>query len=790
MRTGPNGRITIRRALLAVTAGGLAGFLGLDCLFPFPYHRLREPSSVIVRDRHGAILRAFIASDEQWRFPVALNEVGPVLGKAILESEDRWYRWHAGVNPLSVARAAWSNWRSGRVVSGASTIPMQIARMAEPKDRTPLAKAAEMFRALQLDWHFGKDELLEIYLNLLPQGGNRRGVGAGAHFYFGKRPQQLSLAEAALLAVLPRSPASYDPTRNADAALAARNDLLRALGRRGAFDEATVALALREALPERLRRNPFRAPHFARHMVARAGGARDIVTTLDGSLQRVAEERAAWFAKRLRDRGIENVAAVVIDNETRALRAMVGSAGFFEAPYRGQVNGAIARRSPGSTLKPLLYAMAIDSGLVIPESRLLDVPTDFGGYVPENFDSTYRGQVTVAEALAASLNLPAVRLLARAGPGRFLSLLRRGGLATLDKSSSHYGLALALGACETTLLDLTNLYCSLRMDGVYRPVQFVPGRPAKGVRIVSREAAHLVGEILTEVSRPDLPRSWALTRDVPRVAWKTGTSFGHRDAWAIGFSSRLTIGVWVGNFDGSAVRGISGAEHAGPLLFELFRALEGDSGEWREPRGLQLESVALCAASRDLPGEHCRATIQAERVPGRSSLTRCDWHRAAFVDRSSGHILSGDCLDGRPYERRVLTVYPPELQAWWRAGRQAVAPLPPVSADCGGVQAGTAPRIVSPQAGTPYLLRADAPARYQKVPLTAAADSRADRLYWYQDGVLVGAVAVGDRLFVPLRPGEHRLVAVDNFGRSASTVYRVVPVGASMTTGSGTRNSD
>ena len=409
---------------------------------------------------------------------------------------------------------------------------------------------------------------------------------------------------------------------------------------------------------------------------------------------------------------------------------------------------------------------------------MLDVPTDFGGYMPENFDSTHQGQVTVAEALAASLNVPAVRLLARAGPGRFLNLLKRGGLSTLDKSSSHYGLALALGACETTLLDLTNLYCSLRMDGVYRPVQFVPGPPAKGIRIVSREAAHLVGETLTEVSRPDLPRSWALARDVPRVAWKTGTSFGHRDAWAIGFSDRLTIGVWVGNFDGSAVRGISGAEDAGPLLFELFRALEGDSGEWREPRGLQLERVALCAESRDLPGEHCPATIQAEQVPGRSRLARCDWHRAAFIDRSSGHVLSGDCLDGRPYERRVLTVYPPELQAWWRAGSQTVAPLPPFSADCGAVQVGTAPRIVSPQAGTPYLLRADAPARYQKVPLTAHADSSAERLYWYQGGVLVGDVAVGDRLFLRLRPGEHRLVAVDNLGRSASTVYRVVTVGA------------
>lgn len=767
-----------RRACLAGLAGSLAAFLGLDCLFPFPYQRLQGPASVTVRDRHGEVLRAFIASDEEWQFPVALHEVAPVLRHAIVASEDQWYFWHAGVNPLAVARAAWSNWRAGRVVSGASTIPMQIARIVEPKERTLVAKAAEMFRALQLEWHFSKDELLEFYLNLLPQGGNRQGVGAGAFFYFGKRPEHLSLGEAALLAVLPRSPVTYDPIRNPAAARAVRNDFLRALARRGAFDEATVALALREPLPAKLRRHPFRAPHFAQYMVDRGGGASEIATTLDWDLQRIAEERVAWFAKRLRGRGLENAAAVVIENDTRALRAMVGSAGFFETRYQGQVNGAIARRSPGSTLKPFLYAMAIDAGLVVPESRLLDVPTDFGGYVPENFDGSYRGQVTVAEALADSLNMPAVRLLARAGPAKFLRLLKRGGLATLDRPSSHYGLTMVLGGCEARLLDLANLYCSLRMNGVFKPVRTVPGPPGKGVPIVSAEAAYLVSETLTEVSRPDLPRSWELARDVPKVAWKTGTSFGHRDGWAVGFSDRLTIGVWVGNFDGSAVRGISGAEHAGPLLFELFRALEGGDGEWRRPRGLRLGRLALCAVSRGLPGESCGATIRAEYVPGRSRLARCDYHRQAFVDRGSGHILSGDCLDGRPYRRRVLTVYPPELQTWRRAENQAVAPLPPVSADCGSAQAGAPPRIVSPQAGTPYLLRADAPEQFQKVLLAAQADSRAETLYWYQDGVLVGAVAVGDRLFVSLRPGRHRLVAVDNFGRSAATVYEVVAAGS------------
>ena len=748
-------------------------FLVLDGLFPFPFHQLRGPASIMVRDRDGKPLRAFLAPDEKWRYPVVLSEVAPELTEAVVASEDRWFYWHIGINPLSVLRAAWTNWRSGRIVSGASTIPMQIARLAEPKSRILQSKLQEAFRALQLEWHFGKEELLELYLNLVPLGSNRQGIGAGALFYFGKSPAQLSLGEASLLTVIPRSPARYDPARNPSVALQARNRILRQLEARGTFNRKAVADALRQPVPTRIKNPPFHAPHFTQYVVNRLHGRSEVATTLDWRLQKIAERHAASRILGLRRQGIANASVVVIENGTRELRAMVGSAGFFENRYQGQVNGAIARRSPGSTLKPFLYAAAMDQGRILPESYLLDIPTDFSGYVAENYDGEYRGRVTVSEALIDSLNAPAVRLLAGVGLKNFFRLLKQGGLSTLDRPSADYGLPLVLGGCEVSLLELTNLYASLREGGIYRPVRWLTGADGIQRSLFSREAAYLVTRILTKVSRPDLPRAWDLARGIPAVAWKTGTSYGHRDAWAVGFSNRLTIGVWVGNFDGRGVKGISGAEHAGPLLFDMFRAMEPEGARFDRPGRLKIQELELCSLSRQLPGPFCGERVSATYLPGRSKLSPCGYHRQVFVDSNTGRLLTGDCLKGRPYRPRLLTVYPAELLAWWRAENQALPEMPPVSQECSGIPFQQQPRIVSPMPETPYLLRPDAPAEYQKIPLIAQIGPHSKKLYWYQNGLLLGAPDAGEQLFVSLRQGRHRLVVVDNLGLSDSITYQV-----------------
>ncbi len=824
-------------ALALVAIGPFCWFILLNALFPFPWETLRRPPAAMVTDREGEPLRFFLPADERWRFPVRLSELPRELPQALVASEDRWFWRHPGVNPVAVVRAAWSNLWAGEVVSGASTIPMQIARMAEPGPRTLPRKLREAFRALQLERRYSKGELLEVYLNLTPYGGNVEGVGAAAWFYFGKTPDRLSLGEIALLTALPRSPSRYDPTLHPAAARAARDRVLAQLAARGVFPRGEIEHAAAQPLPSERRRPPFAAPHFAELATARMPSATRLQATLDRSVQSIAEEQVAQRIGELRSLGISNAAVVVLENRTRAVRALVGSAGFQEKAFQGQVNGVMARRSPGSTLKPFLYALALDQGRVIPDSWLLDVPTDFAGYVAENYDERYRGRVTVRDALIQSLNACAVRLLAEVGLRDFHGLLLRGGLATLDRPAHQYGLPLVLGAGEVRLLDLVNLYASLAEGGRYEAVRMVEphplspspiappptgrggthaerrrqgqadflsamapdssllpvrrtppdlrppspggrggdGRGGQGVRLFSPSAARLVTQILTDVRRPDLPEAWDLARDVPSVAWKTGTSYGHRDAWAVGFSRNFTIGVWVGNFDGRPRQGISGSQHAGPLLFDLFRAIDpGGLRPGDDPAARHgVDEIEVCSESHELPGPFCPTRIRVPYLPDRSRLTACTWHRRVLVDAGSGDLLAGDCLGGRSHAFRLLTIPPPELAAWWRAQGMPVADLPRLSPACRGIPAGEPPRIVSPDAATPYRLRRDAPAEFQRILLTARTGPGVSRLFWYQDGQLVAAAAPAESRFLPPVRGEHRLVVTDDLGRSDGITYRV-----------------
>lgn len=800
-RFAPRRRKVYRYAALSLALAPFCWFLLLNLLFPFPWANLNRPAAVVVSDRSGEPLRFFLPADERWRMPVKLSELPPDLPKALVASEDRRFWSHPGVDLWAIGRAAWANLRSGEVVSGASTIPMQIARMADPGPRTLATKLRESFRALQLELRYSKRELLEVYLNLTPYGGNVEGVGAASWFYFGKEPDRLSLGEIALLTALPRSPVRYDPTLHPEAALAARDRVLAQLAERRVFGRRQLEEAKAQPLPRKRRTPPFAAPHLAGELVKLFPGEARIRSSLDRGMQQVAESQVVRRAADLRLQGISNAAVVVIENETRAVRAFVGSAGFFDTYFQGQVDGAMAPRSPGSTLKPFLYAMALDGGRILPDSYLLDVPTDFAGYVAENYDGRYRGRVTVREALVQSLNACAVRLLAQVGLDPFLKTLRRGGLATLDRPAGQYGLPLVLGAGEVRLLDLVNLYASLEQGGVYRPVRMVErdpervgkrgpgvrdlgsaiqriGEGGEGERLFSREAARAVTEILTDVRRPDLPESWDLARGVPPVAWKTGTSYGHRDAWAVGFSRRLTIGVWVGNFNGKPRLGISGSQHAGPLLFDLFRSLDPGGKGPVEASPLPKEEIEVCALSHELPGPFCPERAKIAFLSGRSSLVPCTIHRRVLVDRETGDLLAGDCLARRPHEFRILTLYPPELVAWWRSqgapSSQAGEP-PRLSPACSGIPGGDPPRIVSPDAITAYHLRKGVPADFQRIPLVAQTAPGVSRLYWYQDGALVATTAPADgesRFLDPVR-GAHRLVVTDDMGRSDGITYRV-----------------
>jgi len=762
----------MKKRALIIAIAPVALFFALDFLFPFPKSALHRAAAVVVFDRNGDPMRIVLPPDQKVRIPVTLDELPPELVHAVVASEDRWFWRHPGVNPFAIARAMRANVTKRRRVSGASTIPMQIARMAEPKSRTMFAKVIEAFRAIQLTLHTTKREQLEAYFNMAPYGGNVEGIGAASRVYFGKEPSQLSIGEIAFLTTLPRQPNRFDPLRDHATATRARDRVLRQLRDRGAFTTAEITAAMQQPLPRARQKAPFVAPHFCDYAIAQAPGRTRVFTTLDPRIQKIAEKQVEARIASLRAYGVEEAAVVVIDNHSNEVVAMVGSANFFDAQRQGQVNGAVARRSPGSTLKPFLYAKAFDDGILIPDSILLDIPTDYSGYVPENYDGTYRGRVSARDALIQSLNAPAVRLLSDEGVDEFVALLRKGGLTSLDREPAKYGLPLILGSGEVRLIDLTNLYAALARNGEYRPVRIYKSSvlsPQSSV-LFSHESTALITEILSELKRPDMPRAWQLTRESPSVAWKTGTSYGHRDAWSVGYSQRYSIGVWAGNFDGHGQKGMSGSEFAAPLLFDLFRALPVED---RRPRlSSDQPTIEVCSLSHDLPTPYCHDRVRVPYIPGRTHLHACEMHRPIFLDANTKERLAGDCVATHKHLQVVATNYPADLVAWWRAQNQTFDELPPLAASCNDVASGAKPRIVSPDAATPYRLRRDAPLEFQEI-LLAAQTSDAAKLYWFEDGTLIASGDASRKMFLKPKRGAHQLVVVDDSGRSDAVTYRV-----------------
>ncbi|WP_243358014.1 penicillin-binding protein 1C [Fundidesulfovibrio terrae] len=771
-------------------------FLALDWLFPFPVERLAPPASTVVTGSRGEPIRFFLARDQSWRFPVALDDIPAVYLDALLCAEDRRFFRHPGVDPAALAKALAANVLAGRVVRGGSTITMQVARLAEPKPRTYAAKIIECFRAFQLELHFSKPEILRCYANLAPFGGNITGLGAASWFYFGKSPDKLSLSEAALLAAIPRSPNRFQPVRHPHEARKARTLVLAAMAATGAAAPERAAEAAAQPLPGALKRPPLIAPHLAQMAVAQAragaapparthggsdtlpalqtpAGASAIRTTLDSRIQEISRQAARSRLVELRAQGVGNAAVVVLDVKTRDVLALVGSDDFLDESRRGKVNAATAQRSPGSALKPFLYALAFQDGDISPQSLLLDIPITAGNYDPRNYDGNYRGRVEAQDALINSYNTPAVRLLAQAGPERFHKLLLDGGLAGLSRPTAHYGLALILGGGEVSLLDLTNLYATLARGGMHAPASFLTGVRHPEKRLLSPEACSLSASILSRLERPDLPGGAERASGLPTVAWKTGTSFGHRDAFAVGFSSRFVVGVWTGNVDGRPVKGISGMRQAAPLFFDIFRALEPDGSGLPRPEGLNLAEVEVCALSRQLPGPDCRERVAMTVIPGVTKLTPCLVHQRVLVDAATGLRVAGSCLDGRDVRQEVVTQYPAELTTWWRAGGMPVPAIPEPSPDCPEALAGQGPRITSPKAQAVYRLRPGSPEAFQRVGLAAQAGTDAGELHWFQDGILVREQGQGEGLFLELERGEHRLMVVDSRGRSDSVRFSV-----------------
>ncbi len=737
-----------------------------------------QPHSMAVRDQHGVLLRLTLARDDRYRIWTPLDEIAPAVIDAVQLQEDQWFRWHPGFNPISLIRGAWISYVVRGDRQGGSTLTMQLARLLWRLDtRSPVGKLKQILRAVQLELYYSKDEILEAYLNYAPYGGNVEGVGAASLIYFDKRPRALTLPEALTLAVLPQDPnrrgALHAATSEAaiGGALRAARDRLfvRWLGAHPKDD----AQRERFALPLQLRSTralPFLAPHFVDRIVAerslRAPDGADIVATLDVRLQHLIERRVQTYLNRSRRRGLDNAAVMLVDTRDMAVRALLGSADYHDPAIAGQVDGTAAKRSPGSTLKPLIYALAIDQGVLHPATVLRDVPTAFGPFAPENFDGRFVGPITATEALIHSRNIPAVSVASKLTQPSFYEFLRRAGISRMA-SEQHYGLALVLGGGEVTMSELVGLYAMLSNDGVLRPLRRRESDPRdRGVQLLSAEATFMVRDMLQHNPRPDASAA-ARSAHVP-VAWKTGTSWGFRDAWTAGIVGPYVLVVWMGNFNGGGNPALIGVDAAAPLFFDIVDALQASGTALAEPPRrwpLNLARVEICRASGDLPNASCPQRGDTWFIPGKSPIRVSTVHRLVAIAKDTGLPACG-AIDPRNVRMEVHEYWPSDLAHVFAQAGMPRKP-PPVNPACPDARAafGTAPQITSPRRATAYTLRV---ARDDQTDLSlqATADADVRQVFWFVNDSFIAAAAPAVAVdWKPRQPGRYRLRVVDDHGR-------------------------
>lgn len=766
-------RLSIIGAAVLLLAA--VGYLGC----PRPDLRGTAPLSRAYFDTHGRLLRLTLAADERYRLPCRLADVSPRMIEATLRYEDRDFYHHPGVDLPALVRAFWTTYVSRTRRVGGSTITMQVARLRwRIRTDTITGKLHQILRALQLTRHYGKDRILEAYLNLAPYGGNVEGIAAASRIYFDKPADRLSLPEALTLAVVPQNPARRNPAgkRGLHHLQAARRHLFTQWVAAHPQDRQLAAFFERPLAVRRPDQLPFAAPHLIDHLEhdRRSPKTAHVTTTIDLDRQLAMEALIRSYVARRGNEGIVNAAALAVDTRTMAVTALAGSADFFDAAIQGQVNGTTARRSPGSALKPFVYALAMDQGLIHPMSLMKDAPRRFGGFTPENFDQRFLGPVSAHDALILSRNLPVARLQLRLAAPGFHGFLERAGIGDL-KPAEHYGLALSLGGVEVTMLELTGLYVALANGGRLQRLRMLEatGDPAPKIQILSPEASYLTLEILAD-NPPPASHTRPLSADGGnQVAWKTGTSHGFRDAWAVGISGDMAVAVWVGNFNGAGNRAFVGRGAAGPLLFDLLSALVPDRG-WTvadtvDLARLNLKQIDVCAATGELPGRFCPHTRKSAFIPGVSPIRVCTVHRAVAIDKASGRRAC-HAVSGRTREA-VFAFWPSDLLAiFHRAGIALITP-PPFAEDCNldvRSAAGQPPAIASPQPELAYVMRSDA-STDRVVPFSAVADGDVKCLYWFVDNRYVGSSSPAAPLMWPPQRGTFDVRVVDDHGRADHT---------------------
>jgi penicillin-binding protein 1C len=753
---------------------GLGLFLLLDTIFPF---RATIDYAQLITARDGSVLYGFLSHDDKWRMKTELSEITPELRKAIIHKEDRFFYYHLGINPIAIGRAAANNIFSGRKTSGASTITMQVARLLQPKKRTYGNKVVEMFRAMQLEWHYSKDEILQLYLNLVPYGGNVEGVKSAALLYFGQLPNRLSVAQLTTLAIVPNRPTSLSLNRNHGLLKQERDKWLRRFQEGNVFEKAVIEDALNEPLHVKRTPLPAIAPHLAYRLHSNHPQEAIVQTTLNRITQDKVQQLAYNYHKRLQKYNIHNLAVIVADNQTHEILAYIGSPDFYDNEHAGQVDNARAIRSPGSTLKPLVYALGIDAGKITPKTMLLDVPSQFGGYAPENFDQKFKGAVTVENALINSLNIPAVKVLEDVTVPSFVTKLKAARFAQISKDERKLGLSVILGGCGTTLEELVGLYASFANGGIYSPlihsefgtrnskssVSIFRKAKTASVQLISAQSAYMINEILMQAVRPDLPTGYQNSYHAPPIAWKTGTSYGRKDAWSIGYNRRYTIGVWVGNANAEGVPELTGADIATPLLFQVFNSVDYNAAGSRllAPKNLQMRLV--CAETGLLPGNLCSHQVVDYYIPLVSTTQPCNHLKEVAVAADESFSYCTACLPESGYKKHHYENLPPALVSFYNTWGVAYRRIPPHNPACTRVFHSDAPQIVTPADGREYLVDTNEP---PEMLLTCHADNDVKQVYWYVNDRFYKAARATERVFFLPEPGEIKISCSDDKGRN------------------------
>lgn len=762
-----------RKALLALAGLALAGVFALAAvprLLPAPPLLDGVPFSRTVTDRNGVLLRVTSAADGQIRLRTPLEDVSPSVVRSLLRYEDRYFYEHPGVNVPALLRAAWSTLTGSRAI-GASTVTMQTARMRLGlHTRTIAGKLGQIFWALRYEAHYEKAEILEAYLNLLPWGGNVAGIGAASLVHFGKPARQLTASESASLAVVPQNPVARRPGTEAFRAAHARFTARL-------LENADLSPLEKRALetPVRLSKKglPFLSPHAADRALAdgRHLDQTSLRITVDSALEERVRQALRTHLSRLSPYGIRNGAVMLLDARSGEILAEVGSADYFSDAIEGQVNGLVAPRSPGSTLKPFVYGLAFDQGLIHSETILFDTPRRFAAYEPENADGRFEGPVGAAKALRMSRNVPAVDLAGRISPDLYDFLLRAN--IKLPFPREHYGLSIVLGGAEVSPLNVAKLYAALHAGGrMTEPRLFADDPKAASVPLLSREAAWIVRAMLAN-PRNDLKRS-GRTLSLP---YKTGTSNGFRDAWTAGLVGPYVALVWLGNFDNAPNPHLLGEDAAAPLFKTVARLLASDPTYGRDvfqtaekPEGVV--SIDVCRATGDIPHGRCTDTVPAWFIPGKSPVRDTGVLREIWIDRATG-LRACRWEEGKT-ERRIQEVWPARETLAFLAAGVVKTPPPPWMPGCSdAAQSRDAPDILEPVEGVGLFTgTASHPDRAQVVLRGVSAD-RAP-LFWFDGATPLGVTKAGEPLPVELKRGVHRLTATDPSGRSASRRVRVL----------------